>query len=55
MSRMKDYVIEVAEVIEKWLPFLEWEDIMEVATSDNFYSRKAMKVVRNRMKERGEI
>lgn len=45
---MTDYIIEIGEVIEKWFPHLEWDDIMEIVTSDNEISRKAQAVVKKR-------
>lgn len=50
ITGMKDYVIAIGEVIEKWYPHLDWETIMEVATSDNEVSRKAEAEVKKMMR-----
>ena len=47
---MKDFVIAVAEIIEGWFPNLEWEDIMDIVTTENEYSRRAQEIVRSQMK-----
>ena len=51
MTSMKDYVITIGELIEKWCPDLEWDEIMDIATSDNALSRRAKRMVDKWVKE----
>ena len=42
---MTDYIIEIGELIWKWFPDLDWDDIMEIVTSDNSISRRAKHII----------
>lgn len=46
-----DYVIMVGELIEKWCPDLEWDEIMDIATSDNQLSRRAERLIQKAIKD----
>ena len=43
---MTDYIIEIGELVWKWFPSLDWDDIMDIVTSDNSISRKAENIIR---------
>ena len=45
---MTDFIIEMGELVEKWFPELEWDDIMNIVTSDNPVSRRAEEIIRRR-------
>ena len=42
---MTDYIIEIGELVWKWFPHLEWDDIMEIVTSDNKISKRAKHII----------
>lgn len=46
-----DYVIMIGELIEKWCPNLEWDEIMEMAMTGDPIARKAEKEVQEAIKE----
>ena len=46
-----DYVIMVGELIQKWLPDLDWDEVMMIVTSDNQMSRRAEKQIQKAIKE----
>lgn len=46
-----DYVIMIGELIQKWLPDLDWDEVMEIVTSDNQLSRRATRMIQKAIKE----